>query len=267
MRCVPSWRARKPRVATTRPGARRRPRQCRRPRRRDWGTLALSVARAAAPDARPRASGAPARRASGDLVDLGAALRLPVLGLRRSRATANPRCSPSATASTTERGWPRRSRMARERIKRRRAPVPGGLFDHHRDGGLASPLPPPPPWHTPVTSLTASTPPPLLRELAPRPVVALRDRARHSTPPPTPPPSGRTDLNRGPADPNGERYRLRHAPKSSGIPQASLIPGPGRDATPALQARRRRFTPLRANPIPVPRSWRPRAPAVAGWPM
>ena len=28
--------------------------------------------------------------------------------------------------------------MARERIKRRRAPVPGGLFDHHRDGGLAS---------------------------------------------------------------------------------------------------------------------------------
>lgn len=30
------------------------------------------------------------------------------------------------------------SAMARERIKRRRAPVPGGLFDHHRDGGLAS---------------------------------------------------------------------------------------------------------------------------------
>ena len=28
--------------------------------------------------------------------------------------------------------------MARERIKRRRAPLPGGLFDHHRDGGLAS---------------------------------------------------------------------------------------------------------------------------------
>lgn len=28
--------------------------------------------------------------------------------------------------------------MARDRIKRRRAPVPGGLFDHHRDGGLAS---------------------------------------------------------------------------------------------------------------------------------
>ena len=27
--------------------------------------------------------------------------------------------------------------MARDRIKRRRAPVPGGLFDHHRDGGLA----------------------------------------------------------------------------------------------------------------------------------
>lgn len=27
---------------------------------------------------------------------------------------------------------------ARERIRRRRAPVPGGLFDHHRDGGLAS---------------------------------------------------------------------------------------------------------------------------------
>ncbi len=28
--------------------------------------------------------------------------------------------------------------MARERIKGRRAPVPGGLFDHHRDGGFAS---------------------------------------------------------------------------------------------------------------------------------
>ncbi|MFZ0974283.1 MAG: hypothetical protein WAN22_18785, partial [Solirubrobacteraceae bacterium] len=28
--------------------------------------------------------------------------------------------------------------MARELIRRRRAPLPGGLFDHHRDGGLAS---------------------------------------------------------------------------------------------------------------------------------
>ena len=80
--------------------------------------------------------------------------------------------------------------------------------------------------------------------------------------------SGRPDLNRGPRRP--ERRAIPGCATPRRIPvshRQALFRGRVGDATPALRARRRRFTLLRANPIQVPRSWHPQAPAVVDWPM